>query len=359
MEKIKLEMTPKERVIAYAKGEEVDRIPATLSAGETAPPLYGYDISEYYFSADIMYAVEAALAKDFGADNMGMGLGLRTLVEALGAKIAYPKGNVSYIQEPGIAQLRDVENKEIVNVEKDGRLPIMTEAFERLLESFGNERVISSGLAGPFTTAAELFGTDRFLKATIRDKDGIHRLLQYCTDCVVQCCKDLNRKLGIKFTLSEPMGSRNLISKAQFTEFFTPYIEQTVKRMNEFQGATAIHICGKTRDRWEEIVGTGISGFWVDNCEDMSALKKQFGEKISISGNLPPVEILRFGNEQEIFNAVRNCIEAGADNPKGYTLCPGCTTPIGTSKENMFAFMNAAAIYGKGAKKGSVPKGMQ
>ena len=51
MELIKLEMTPKERKLAYARGEEVDRIPTSLSANETAPPLYGIDICDYYFSA--------------------------------------------------------------------------------------------------------------------------------------------------------------------------------------------------------------------------------------------------------------------------------------------------------------------
>lgn len=84
MELVKLEMTPKERKIAYARGEEVDRIPTSLSAGETAPPLYGISIRDYYFSADAMVEVESRLAEDFQADNMGMGLGLRTLVEALG-----------------------------------------------------------------------------------------------------------------------------------------------------------------------------------------------------------------------------------------------------------------------------------
>ena len=42
MELVKLEMTPKERKIAYARGEEVDRIPTSLSAGETAPPYMGF-----------------------------------------------------------------------------------------------------------------------------------------------------------------------------------------------------------------------------------------------------------------------------------------------------------------------------
>ena len=71
MELVKLEMTPKERKIAYARGEEVDRIPTSLSAGETAPPLYGISIRDYYFSADAMVEVESRLAEDFQADGTG------------------------------------------------------------------------------------------------------------------------------------------------------------------------------------------------------------------------------------------------------------------------------------------------
>ena len=49
MELIRTEMTPLERAKAYAAGEEVDRIPTTLSEGETIPPLYGYKMHDYYF----------------------------------------------------------------------------------------------------------------------------------------------------------------------------------------------------------------------------------------------------------------------------------------------------------------------
>ena len=161
-----------------------------------------------------MVEVETRLAEDFQADNMGIGLGLRTLVEALGTELAYPKESVSYIVKPALASLRDVENMELVNVEKDGRFPLITEAFERLQERFGEERILGSGLAGPFTTAASLYGTENFLKATVKDKEGVHRLLQYTTDCVVKCCQDLNRKLGIKFTLSEPMVSKKSVEQA-------------------------------------------------------------------------------------------------------------------------------------------------
>ena len=87
MKLLKAEMTSKERLESYYRGKEVDRLPVTITAGETCPLLYGIDICDYYFSADHMVTVESNLALDFHADNMGMGLGLRTLVEALGTRL--------------------------------------------------------------------------------------------------------------------------------------------------------------------------------------------------------------------------------------------------------------------------------
>ncbi len=352
-------MTPRERVAAYARGEEVDRIPTSLSANETAPPMYGYKISDYYFSSDIMVDVESRLAEDFGADNMGIGLGLRTVIEALGTELCYPEDSVSYIVKPRLDSFDQVSELGMLNIDKDGRLPLIVEAFERLMDKYGNVRNFGSGLAGPFTTAASLIGTEKFLVSTVKNKDGVHRLLQYSTDVIVELCRDLNRRLGIKFMLSEPMGAKNLISKRQFNEFFLPYLEQAVRRMNEYQGATSIHMCGSTRDRWQEIIDAGVSNFWVDNCESLKELKEGYGDRIGITGNVPPVDILRNGTQEQIYDCMRKCIEDAGDNPKGYTICPGCTTPVGTTKEQMIMFMNAATTLSRGARKGQLPEGLK
>ena len=352
-------MTPRERVTAYARGEEVDRIPTSLSANETAPPMYGYKISDYYFSSDIMVDVESRLAEDFGADNMGIGLGLRTVIEALGTELCYPEDSVSYIVKPRLDSFDQLSELGMLNIDKDGRLPLIVEAFERLMDKYGNVRNFGSGLAGPFTTAASLIGTEKFLVSTVKNKEGVHRLLQYSTDVIVELCRDLNRRLGIKFMLSEPMGAKNLISKRQFNEFFLPYLEQAVRRMNEYQGATSIHMCGSTRDRWQEIIDAGVSNFWVDNCESLKELKEGYGDRIGITGNVPPVDILRNGTQEQIYDCIRKCIEDAGDNPKGYTICPGCTTPVGTTKEQMIMFMNAATTLSRGARKGQLPEGLK
>ena len=358
MDLIKPEMTPKERAKAYAAGDRVDRIPVTFSIGETIPPMYGYDICDYYFSVDAMVDVETRVAEDFQADNMGIGLGLRTMVEAMGTKMAYPKKSVSYIDKPLIDSLDQVDGLDVVDPLKDGRIPLIIQAFDRLQDRFGDVRNLSSGLAGPFTAAAGLFGTERLLRATRKDPEGVHKLMCVTTECVVTCAHDLRERLGIGFMLAEPMASRDVISKRQFDEFFLPYLHECVERMNAFQGATSLHICGHTSDRWADCVDAGICAFWMDNKESLASFKRLHGDRVAISGNVPPVEVLANGTPHDIEQAIIACLREGADNPRGYTLCPGCTVPTSTPKENIIAFMNAAASFGAGARKGALPEGL-
>lgn len=358
MERMGTQMTPRERLTLYAKGEEVDRIPTTLSAGETIPVLYGISIQEYYFSADLMVEVESRMAEDFGADNMGMGLGLRTVAEALGTKLHYSSSSLAYIVDPVIKEYSQIEGMELLDVKKHGRLPIMLEAFKRLQEQYGRERVIATGVAGPVTTACALIGTERFLKDCIKRPDEVEKLMEYVTSCLISCAKGIHDEVGIACGLSEPMASGSVISKKQFRRWALPYIKKVVDGWSNFQKRPSIHICGKTKDRWDDILETGISAFWADNCESLQELKKQVGDRIGISGNVTPVDILQNGTPEMIEKEVHRCIEEAGDSPNGYTLCPGCTTPVGTSRKNMEAFMRAACKYGAGAKKGQRCRGL-
>ena len=358
MDLIKTEMTPKQRVAAYARGEKVDRIPCNLTAGETAPLLYGIDICDYYFSSEAMVTVEEGLARDTGADNMGMGLGLRTLAEAVGTEMFYPRDNVSSVKTPAFSKPTDVDGAELVDIHKDGRLPIMLEAFKVLIEKHGSERNIGTGSAGPLTLAGNTLGTKQLMKALIKDKEGAKKILQYSTDVIIKVAKDLWDELGISFSLAEPLASKYLLRKSAFEEFCLPYLKQCIDAISSWQGGCSLHICGETNDRWDDIVGLVISGFWCDNCESLLELKQQYGNKITIVGNIPSVDVVLYGNEADINNSVKQILLEAADSPCGFCLCPGCTTPVGTSLDNMVAIMNAAATFGKGAVKGKLPEGL-
>lgn len=358
MELIKTELTPKERIRLYEAGEEVDRIPTGLDVSETLPVLYGMKQNEFYFSSDLMVEEQTRMAEDFHADNMGVGLSLRALVEALGTKLNYSETSLSSICDPVVKDYRQLDAMGPANIETDGRLPILMETFQRLMDKFGDERVFGSGMAGPLTTAMELVGVEKFLMDTIRDPENIHKLLRYSTDCVIQCARDVHRKLGINLGLAEPMASREICGMKQFREFALPYLKETVDAFQTFQSSPELHVCGRSRDRWDDLVNLGISGFSVDNCENIEELKHLYGSRVSIPGNVAPVDVLRLGTPEDVDKAVKLCIQQAGDAPLGFRLEAGCTIPQYTPKENLIAYMNAAAVYGRGARKGVMPKGI-
>jgi len=53
------------------------------------------------------------------------------------------------------------------------------------------------------------------------------------------------------------------------------------------------------------------------------------------------IEILR-GTSESIEQAVIDCFRKCWDNPRGFTIAPGCDIPVQTSLENIDAYMSAA-----------------
>lgn len=360
MKGIQTELTPKERLTLYEQGQEVDRIPTVLTSAETGALLYGIEIRDYYSSADVMVDVQSRLAEDFGADDMGMAIGSRAVAEALGTKLVFPDYSVSHVTAPALSSYDDLESLPLVDIHTDGRIPVMLEGTKRLQEKFGKTHIVGGGTEGPVTLAGFLIGIERFLRDMIRRPDDVQRLLRYSMENVVSCCRDVYAETGICLSFSEPLISKNILSPAFFHRFVEPVLSETVRRLTAVYGCRpSMHACGIIHDRWDALAAMGFSSLSIDNKEDMTELKRQHGTEVGITGNVDPVDVLRYGTPEEVTKDVIRCLRQAGDNPAGFTLCPGCDTPIGTAKENLMAYMQAAAVYGAGARKGCLPKGLQ
>ncbi len=307
MKILKDELTPKERAILYKSGKEVDRLPCSFSLSETAPVMYGLNISDYYYSSEMMIEMERNLARDFNVDSMGVGLGLRGIGEALGSKLKYPKDSVSFIVEPVLKDYSMLDSLDIIDPYKDGRMPAIIEALKVLTDEFSNERFIGSSLAGPISNVVAIRGAENILKDTVKNKENLHKLLKYTVKCMLRYTEVIYKECGSSVSLAEPVASSNLISLVQFKEFVKPYLEEFVLGVKEITGsAPSIHICGKTKDRWQDLVDVGLSAFSVDNCEDLEEVKKAIGNSMGISGNVPPVEIMRNGSINDVMESVKD-----------------------------------------------------
>lgn len=339
------ELTPLERNELLSQGKPVDRIQCSLDTGETMAPMIGIGLDEYYHSSQKMLELELYLYENFQSDGAGLSTTLRGMAEAMGSEIAYFKNNIAQLKKPALT-LKTIDQARLVDVEKDGRLPIILEGLRLVKENLGDKVPVSGTVTGPFTVAAMVLGTEWLLMGLIKCPDKIKTLMEVIAENNNRyIAKMIDLGVGIGF--ADPVSSTALISPAQYREFSLPYFQKNVDFIKAHGRGCGLHICGTSRGIWEDLAKTGIGLFGLDNVESVQEAKEVLGPHMAIQGNVPPVDLVKNGSPMEVLLASKECIRQGYDSPCGYTLTSGCQMPIGTPAANMTALMDAARIWGR------------
>ncbi len=354
-------MTNAERMKAYAMGQEVDRIPFTLSGAHSLVRLYGYTPGQFRRSLDVQFELAEKIKSDFCGSGMAAStnLSLRGLGEALGSKAVYPEDDHDYLVDfvlKDYGMLDDLAFDPATNPYLQKRMQTAREIRERT----GGKCMVVTGGAGPMTTAIAIRQPELFLRDMIRDKKNAHRLLDFTVQCMLKWVQYNCDEFGIiPVALADPATSANLISERMFREFSKPHLQDLLAGIKKITGTVpGIHICGRTKHIWKDLAELGFPSFSVDNCEDLAELKQAVGDKMKISGNVPPTTVLRNGTIDDVIESVKQCLIKGSDSPCGYSLAVGCDVPLGTPRENLEAYIYAARRYGRGAQKGKPCRGL-
>lgn len=280
-------MTPKERIVAFSKGEEIDRIICVPDMGVTMAPFIGVTARDYYHSAQLMADLEIALFKRLRHDGVSISTSLRGVAEAMGSKVGYPEYGISYLIEPAINSIDEIESLKVVDPLKDGNLPTLLEAIKLTRDALMDEVDVGAAMSGPFSVAASVVGTENLLKWMIKYPKKVHTLMDIVAESNNRYIEEV-AKLGVSIGFADPVSSTSLISPKQFREFSLPALRKNINKIKEKTGgAPGIHICGKSKELWEDVVNAGISNFSIDNAEDLEEAKNIMGDRVVITGNVP------------------------------------------------------------------------
>ncbi|WP_373600562.1 uroporphyrinogen decarboxylase family protein [Paraclostridium bifermentans] len=343
---IKDQMTPKERMEAFAKGKPMDRILCSPFLAESVSSIFGHTINEYNHSVDALVDVAIGSFDLFRPDSIGFGPGLQGVPEAMGSEVVFPTNNTPYISKPAISDYSEIGKLKPIDPYKDGRIKYFLEALKITQDKLNSVVGVGTSVGGPFTTACFLRGTDKFLRDLTKNKDMAQQLLEISTQSVINYI-DAACDIGLAPSLAEPIASSTMISEKKFEEFAKPYLKKCMDRIIERTGGgTTLHICGRTKKIWGHMVDTGIANLSLDNIDDIGELKEVYGDKVCLIGNVDPVDTIMRGSIEDIYNEARECIKKAHDSKCGFILSTGCDVPIGTKPENIKALMDAARIYG-------------
>jgi uroporphyrinogen decarboxylase len=339
-------MTSRERVIAAVNGKPYDRIPVNLLISDHAARVIGVGVGEYNNSARLMAEGQIAAWRKYGADNINTGPGLTGIPEAIGSRLAFPD-NSPYVAEYAVNEEADLDRLKVPAPDRDGRLPLFLEAATIVLKKVGDQAPLNLTTSGPFTTAAGIRGTERFLRDLGKNPHFAHRLLRLSTDAIIRFAKAASG-VGARIGLADPTSSGTMISSRHFQQFALPYLKEVVSAITETTGAPpSLHICGNTTKIWGQMADTGARILSLDDAVDLAEAKAQVGHRVALLGNIRPAAVMYLGKPDDVRANAKECLAKAWNTPKGFILGLGCGLPINTPPENIHALVKAAREFGR------------
>lgn len=236
------ELTAIERSKLLSEGKEADRIMCCLDTGETLAPMIGATLKEYYHSSEKMCELEDIFTRPFTRMEREYPVHFAEWQEAMGATVKYYDYNIAQLDKPAIS-LDDAEHAKLVDIEKDGRLPIILKGVQLVKKKLGDKVPVSATVTGPFTIAAMTVGTEALLIGTVKKPDNVRRLMEIIVENNNRYISRL-LELGVGIGFADPVSSTSLISVKQYKEFSLPYFQKNVDYIKSHGGGCGLHICG-------------------------------------------------------------------------------------------------------------------
>lgn len=137
-----------------------------------------------------------------------------------------------------------------------------------------------------------------------------------------------------------------------FRDISLPTLQRVTKLARDAGIPSHLHACGKQR----ELVRIAVEETDLSSIEplepppmgdcDLAEIKRTFGDRIALKGNVHTTEVMLRGTPEEVERACRWCIDAAAEGG-GYILSTGDQCGRDTPDENIRTMIEVARSYGK------------
>jgi uroporphyrinogen decarboxylase len=341
------EMSPYERVMGVLNGQPVDRVPVAPIIRHWCARQAGFTFSEVMKSASRWAYCQYYSARTFGMDVLWDLFGIHAEAEAMGSVLNIPDDMACSVKIPAIGDYeRDLPNLKLLNPYKDGRLPMVLEGIRQLNDLSGGYYPVLGYCQGPFRMASMLRGTEPLLKDCMKSNKHLEEFLDICTNALIVYGSAVIQAGADFLWIGDPSSSGDVISSKIWMKYGFPYTVRLVKALKHNGMKIMLHICGKTHDRLESYVQTGIDAFSGDEAVDLAFAREKMGNDICLWGNVSPTKTMFAGTPEQVESEAMACIEKARGKKGNFILGSGCIVPPETQPANVLALTGAARKYG-------------
>lgn len=331
-------MKPKERVLRRLQGKDVDMTPSGCTTAYGVVELMercGY--ARPLADVDPVAMAELSIAGHTlaGFDWVkAMGWDITAVSEVLGCAIGEPAIDLQcYIGthpfEKGIEGLECPDD-----LLSRGRFPAYKEQFRILRERVGDELAIFGMGEGPFTCASNLVGTERMMRATIKEPAMVEAALAVTVEALVKVINFAFSEGADYFCMADPTAGCDLLSPRSFDRYVAPALKRIASRVN---GPVVLHICGNVDRIMAPMCETGVAGISIEEKADLGlAIETAHARGVTVFGNIAAASTLFMGSPEDCYNEAKSALERGVD-----FLAPGCGIAPRSPLENVLQLKRA------------------
>jgi len=337
------------RVRMVLSGGTPDRVPVCLHNFMLAARESGVPMEKYRVDPQAIARVHLQAVEKYGHDCILVDTDTTMLAEAMGARSECAPNEPGRIVAPAIRSLDEVGRLQVINPEKDGRIPAILEAVRLMSKQVGREVAIRGNAdQAAFDLPCLVRGIENFLMDLLDNPDDprLARLIEVCYQSHLAVHRALVKAGAHLTSMGDSLAGPDVTSPRLFARFARPYEERLVRDLAADGIPVVIHICGDTSLILDLLAEYDSCGFELDYKTDAVKAKQTAGKRHVLWGNIDPSGVLANGTVEEVREATRQLIATWKPGGR-FVLNAGCAIPPTAPPENIFAMMETAREYGQ------------
>lgn len=337
-------MTGRERVLAVMRRQEPDRVPTfewDIDPGVIAAITGG---GRYEDLVDLLDLDAVMVGPTYAKRPLAGG----RLIDEWG--VTRERGHEAYpVAVEALAPIRsmaDLQRWQPPDPHAPGRFTVMKDRIRR----FKGRRAIVVQLRDVWSNPRDLLGYTCLLERCLTEPELVTALVEKCVDQSIALL-EIAAGLGAEIVMSGDDiadNRRTLISPALWEQLFMPHFRRWVQAIHDCGLLYWKHTDGNIRAVLGMLVDAGIDG--IDPVDplagmDLTAVKRDWGSRVAIKGNVNCASVLVDGPIGAVVEAVKACLRAAA--PGGGYVCSSSNSIHSGVKPALYrAMVDAVRDYG-------------
>ncbi len=222
--------------------------------------------------------------------------------------------------------------------------------IERMAEKHKQKKAIIVRLNDVFSIPRNLLGYEDLFINIASNPDLVKGLIDMSVEYNTTLAKEVvKRGVKIVFTGDDYAYDKGLlISPKSFNELFYPGFRKVIKNFKDLGLIVIKHTDGDIWQILDQLVDSGID--CIDPIDpsggmDIVTVKKKYGDRVAIKGNVDCAHTLSFGSIGEVIAETKKCIKDGGPG-FGYILSSSNTIHSSVKPENYKAMLDTLKEYG-------------